>query len=157
MSEQAKPKIGAALAPTLGLACLVGSLAWQWLPAVGPILPLIIAGGTPVGLLLGARFARRVGRWHPLALVAWMAVSAVLVGDAAVCLLAVVVGLATLSLPTILFAVVAYPFGLVIAGPFVLPLAALAATLWYLAFVGMERMLRGLEGAGHQFPAPTAA
>jgi hypothetical protein len=150
MNETLKPLIGAALAGALGVVTFVAVLAWILASPQGDaagawggldLVAILLAVGTPVGILLGWRFAARVRRWHPVFLVGWMAVSAVLVGDAEVSALIAAAGIITGHLELIPFAALAFVVGLLAYGMFILPVTVVGATLWLVAFAGLDRLV----------------
>jgi hypothetical protein len=88
--------------------------------------------GMPVGAVLGWRFAPRVGRWHAAAIIGWMALSAVLLGDVMVTgsmlVEALLGGGGDVGL--VLFAVLILAFGIGYA-LLALPVTLVAAAAWY--------------------------
>ena len=143
MREGMKPPIGAALAGALGVGVFVAVMVWllgdESIGAL-PIFATLVACGIPVGIVLGWRFATRVGRWHPVGLVAWMAISAVLLGDLEISA-GIAIGGAFGDHSLLAFAPIALVYGLFYA-VFVLPITAAAATLWLATFVGLDRLVR---------------
>jgi hypothetical protein len=88
--------------------------------------------GTPVGALLGWRFAPRVGRWPVAGVIGWMAVSAVLLGDVMVTgsmlVEALLGGGGDLGLVFAAVLILAYGLGYAVL---VLPVTLVAAAAWY--------------------------
>ena len=149
MSESMKPPIGSALAIVLGL------IAWQlalrllpvhqWEDGLTVFVPGIILAGIPVGAWLGWRFAQRVGRRNPFALIGWMAVSAVLLGDLEVSA-AIAIGAAVSTGGPGIVAFVPFVFAIgLFFGLLVLPLTLPAAVLWFVTFSGLLWLVRLLH------------
>jgi hypothetical protein len=153
MSEDMKRPIGAALAGALGVGLFLAIMMWVLEDESNypvPLFAAIVVAGIPVGIVLGWRFASRVGRWHPAGVVAWMAISAVLLGDVEISAVFAVAG-AFGDHTLLAFAPFALLYGLVYA-IFVLPVTVAAATLWLAVFVGLDRLIRPCGSMRHRSP-----
>jgi hypothetical protein len=138
MTDRAKAPVGAAIAAALAVTAIAVSINQP--QAAWPLLTSLLVAGAPVGIALGWKFASRTGRWNPAALVAWMAASAVLLGDAELSAGLAVGGIVSGDLPLTAFAVLAFLFGLIV-GLAVLPLTVVAATVWLITYTAVDRLV----------------
>lgn len=103
--------------------------------------------GLPIGILLGWRFADRVGRSNPFGLVGWMGASAVLLGDVLVS-----VGIAAVNLlegDPVMAGL--FPFLLIFGlafGVLILPITVVAAIAWLCAFLLFDWLLGRVQAKG---------
>lgn len=137
MRSRTKSKVGLTVALALGLVALAIVLPFaltanEWDGGIR-LFAIIIGAGIPPGMLLGWRFAPRVGEREVVAQIAWMALSAVLLGVLEISALMVAGGLVTGHLEVLALWPLIYAVGLFL-GLFVLPITLVAAVVWYFAY-----------------------
>jgi hypothetical protein len=145
MTDRAKPLVGAAIAAVLAVIAI--AIAVTQPQTAWPLATSLLVAGAPVGIVLGWRFAGRTGRWNPAALVAWMAASAVLLGDAEISAGVAVGGIVSGDLGVTAFAALAFVAGLIV-GLAVLPLTAVAAIIWLVTFKAVDGLVATRKPSG---------
>jgi hypothetical protein len=149
-APKARRWFSAVVAISLGLATWAITLpfipeeSWE---GGSRLLATLLVAGIPVGSFLAWRMVDRVGVWHPLRLIGWLAVSAAVLGDLEITLIFAIAGMWGGEPVWVVLAPMVFVVGLFYA-IFVLPMTLLAATAWYAAFRGIEWLANRIRSAG---------
>jgi hypothetical protein len=128
--------IGALAGVAISVLIAAGEARWGPLERDLFIADSVGLTGIPIAALLGWRFTSRVGKWNAFGIVAWMGISAVLLGNLLVSVVAAV--MATGDLGALFFAYILFGYGLFLA-VILLPVTLVAAAVWWLVMLVLVR------------------